>query len=700
MGEIRNSEVPIAAIDNPQASHGGHTRTAEFSKIENSTSSENGEFGPKSAEKLTAIKRRLLQRGDWATLCVTRPLKMGFMSVDERENVGKRRRMTEEDRSRQAAPIKQVISPEFCRMRTKRQRTERCPNSSVLEDISIRIGRPRQQAGTSRMQNQFPSLSQGSSEPMLLDKEEAGYLNTPTRLPLKHSSPCLNPYTPQQGSYSPVNLPGRTIASARLAGSNNHTPIPSDSWASGTPRFSSKLSTQGSSGSSVKRSSGTANGFLGSTPSLVEPQFICELETRKHQGRLDTPSRFGSQQMLFDESSEPQVPSIYAASERHPISSRLFQNASIDDDPRSAQRGRTRHPPTKYGGIYRNSSGIAPPNSKGYQRVGLPVDVTPETGHIYESIEADDDIERCATIGGSSGTHEESDEVNKIEVLRSPEHISDTTIPDTQIAKTGLGATQQNPRESPSRPIIFGQKLDQKPTHIPRKEESWMQFIFEPQADSKAARLEHLNIGIARNKHRSWDRNQDHRTDSSILDEATRSCAVNAETSSNPKSTVQTCKNTSLNSNNSPIRSPTSPSVVSETDFLSNLSPMEGFLDEGLAHISVYNNATRTIRSPSGPSTTSSFDCNSELYPAQRIREEWNAESVSSYSGKNSSTRISMQNQPAVSIQSQAISSPDPLTMDNGHGQGERGAVVRDSHAAPQRTQRELWLSSSESWME
>src|SRR5699024_11827987 len=114
------------------------------------------------------------QRRDWATLCVTRPLKIEFTPVDERLNVGKRRRVTEEDRSRQAAPIKQVISPEFCHPRTKRQRTERRPKSSVLENISIRIGKPRQQAKASRMKSHMPSLSQESSEPMLLDREEAG----------------------------------------------------------------------------------------------------------------------------------------------------------------------------------------------------------------------------------------------------------------------------------------------------------------------------------------------------------------------------------------------------------------------------------------------------------------------------------------------------------------------------------------------
>lgn len=703
MKEIKSAKFPIAGIDNLQASQSNHARTAEFSKNENSTSSEDGEYGPKNPEKLTAIKRRLLQQGDWATLCVTRPLKMGFMPVNERENVGKRRRLTEEDRSRQAAPIKQVISPEFSRMRTKRQHTERCPNSSVLEDISVRIGRPRQQAETPGMQSQFLSPSQESSESMLLDKEEAGYFNTPTRLPLKYLSPCLNPYTPQQGSYSPINLTRRTNPPRRLAGSNIYTPIQDDSLAPGTSRFSSELFVPGSSGSSVKRPSGIANGFLGSTPSLMAPQSVCEFETRRLQGRIDTHPGFVSQQILFDESPDPQLPNIYGTAERHRTSTRLFRNASLDDDSRLAGRGITRHSLTDNSSIYQNSRTTVPTKGKVYQRVGLAVDVL-ETGHVYESIEADDDSVRCATIVGLSGTEEESGEADENEVLRYPGHISDTTLPDNQVTKTHLGDIQQNPRNYPVRPTIFGQKLNQEATHIPRREESWMQFIFEPQNHSKAAHSEHLNIGIARNKHRSWGRDQDHGTDSSILEEATRSCAVNAETSSNSKSTVQTCKSTSLNnSNNSSIQPPTSPGFMSETDFLSNLSPMEGLLDEGLAQISVYNNATRTIRSPSELSASSSYGWNSGLYSAQSTLEKWNAESVSPYPGQSPSTHISMQNQAPASIHCQAVSSPDPLTMDNIHVQGEKRADMRNVHAVPQRiqsAQREPWGSSSESWME
>lgn len=677
MRRKRSPQSPI--VENRQALHDQHhAQTTRFSETGDSTTSRNGECSPKDPERLTTIKQNLLQRGDWATLCVTRPLKIEFTPVDERLNVGKRRRVTEEDRSRQAAPIKQITSPEFCHSRTKRQRAERGPKSSVLEDISIRIGKPKQQAKASRMENHMPSLSQESSEPMLLDREEADYLNqlpnTPTRLPLRHSNPCLNPFTPRRGSFSPFNLNSRMIASTRspFLGNNNYTPVPDDSWPSSIPRFSSKLSTQGSAGSSVKRPGGIVNGFLGSTSGLTEPQSVRKFETKNHPRRVDTRAQFGSQQMFFHRSPEPQLPDIYGGQGEHPISTSPFQTASIVEDSRIAERALTRHFPVENG--YQNSSDPAPASSRFSQRVGSPMSAIPETEQIYKSIESDDQRVRCPATGDSSETPE-SGKIGKTEVLRNHEPISDRTIPGNQVAKSQLNDSHKTSNYFQG-PVIFGQRLDQQAAHIPKKEDSWMKFIFEPQTDSKDAHLEHLNIGMARNKHRTWDGEQYRRTDSSLLEEATGSCAADGEISSNRKSTVQTCKNTSLNnSNNSPILSSESPAFGSETDFLSNLSPMEGLLDEGLAQISVYNNAARAIRSPEALSMKSSSNWDSEPYPALQAREQSNPESVSPFSGQASNPNPSTQNQAPLSIQSQVLSSPDPLAMDNFHDRRERGAV-------------------------
>lgn len=622
------------------------------------------------------------------------------MTVNDRERVGKRRRVTEEDRSRQAAPVKQAISPEFCHMRTKRRRAERSPTSSViLDDISIRIGRP-QQHGISRMQGHLPDLSQESSEQMLLDKEEAKYLhqlpNTPTRPHLKHLSPYIDPYTPQQVSQPPSSLTRRLNTSTifpHMRGAD-YNRIADNSLNSSISRLSSKPSTHDSI---AKRPNVTVNGFLSSTPGSIGSKSFHGLENQRHGRGIDRQARSGPYQGRFQNPRGSQARNIPGNAIADTISTSSSQIGTVDYGYMISEDGLPTHSIEKSPSVSQNSSNLSFGSKKARRSRASPVNVASETEQIYKSIETDDENAGPAFVVDFP-RHKELDGMGKTDGSSNQGRISNTIMSDKTTTKPQLEGIHDKERGSPSPPTIFGQRLHERATHIPRKEDSWMKFIFEPEIGNKDLQSHHLDTGIARGKYKTKSKGQDLGTDSSILEETTRRHAGNVETSSNAKSTGKTSANTSLNDG---IPSATNVEFASETDFLSNLSPMEGFLDENLAHISVYNNAPRTVRSPSPLSTTSVFDCEkNNPYQAHHQREGWDSRSPPPYPEQSAGASISMMNQPAISAHGQGISSPDPLSMVHDHDLGK--TLAENTHVGPRRAappQRKLWISSPDNLM-
>ncbi|KAK2754683.1 hypothetical protein FQN54_006816 [Arachnomyces sp. PD_36] len=701
----KKTEINRDDSDNEPKLRDGNMRQPELPDMKRNPTSRLREFRSDGPDKLVDIKRRLLQTGDWATLCVARPLKIGFMPIDERERVGKRRRVTEEDRARQAAPTKQVISPEFYRMRTKRQRTTRCPKSSALEDISIRIGGRSQQQRSPIMQSQLMSLSQQSSEAMLLDKEEAGYIHevpkTPTPIQLKHFSPHFNPYTPRRGG-RPSDRLTEMIESptvfAPITRGNGFTPNADEGLASGRSALSGE---SGSRNYIAAKRRPVIHGFLGSTPITGSKSFYergqCDTIS------TDTQTKPRANQRLFDEYTASQSTEHHDISTGDIIETSSPWKGNIRYDSSIPGRGKLSQPlderQSAYGspnGPYIGSEGFIIEDRR------FSVDSIPETERIYRSIETESESGSPACIGNLRGKYGESRDENMIK--KSPDRVpvSDYAMPHNRITDEVPGCMHESPSASLHHQAVFGEKLDQKVTPTLGKEDSWMQLIFDPQMGSKSPRFGNLDIGIARNKHKSKAKSQNRGTDSSIIEEIPRSNAGHAETPANSKPPIHTSVNTSLNSRNMPVPSPTNRTFVSDTDFLSNLSPMEGLLDEGLAQLSVYNNATRTIRSPSPPSSASPFGYNGvDANHGRCQQDQWDSQSPTA--SAPSLARISTQNQPAQSLQGKGISSPDPLSIDITHSRGEGRTVVGNLHVAPQRTKpvrRQLWVSSPEDWIE
>lgn len=121
--------------------------------------------------QLDILRQKLLQKDDWATVSICRPLRMAFASVEEREKVGRRRRITEDDRKRQTIPTPRVISPEF--YTSKRRKLDLGGRMRMVTPKNINItinGRPPAATQLSIVGKVIHS--QQSSESMLLDREE------------------------------------------------------------------------------------------------------------------------------------------------------------------------------------------------------------------------------------------------------------------------------------------------------------------------------------------------------------------------------------------------------------------------------------------------------------------------------------------------------------------------------------------------
>jgi len=168
--------------------------------------------------------------------------------------------------------------------------------------------------------------------------------------------------------------------------------------------------------------------------------------------------------------------------------------------------------------------------------------------------------------------------------------------PTTDIS-TNLSQFMPDPIE------IFGQ-ITTPSRKARREDEEWIHFIFGSDDDKEVtpAGILGMDVGVDRGRKTNIG------ADSSIHTESNDNQFLNiAEASSITGATVQTAENTYLNNYHSPRPSSENCVSVSETDFLSQLSPMGGYIDEGLCQMSVYNNPARTVQSVSSTSSSSVF---------------------------------------------------------------------------------------------
>lgn len=129
-------------------------------------------------ESLEEKRQSLLQQDNWVCTAVTRPLKINFPDSNDRQKVGRRRRISTEKRSRHNLPVRRRFRPSI--QEGLLPEGSDWDDRGGREDISVRIG--GQVHGSQRTtlrgmeevfsQSQHQSLS---SESMLLDREDTWY---------------------------------------------------------------------------------------------------------------------------------------------------------------------------------------------------------------------------------------------------------------------------------------------------------------------------------------------------------------------------------------------------------------------------------------------------------------------------------------------------------------------------------------------
>jgi len=117
--------------------------------------------------RLDRIKRQLLGTNDWAAIGAIRPVKISFTPTEELERFGKRRKLTEADHNRLFSSGSRISRQGPCERTRERAPSE--PGS--IGNVDIQIYQPRDSPESSS--TDYNKSSQESSQPMLLDREEA-----------------------------------------------------------------------------------------------------------------------------------------------------------------------------------------------------------------------------------------------------------------------------------------------------------------------------------------------------------------------------------------------------------------------------------------------------------------------------------------------------------------------------------------------
>ncbi|KAK9560562.1 hypothetical protein V6Z98_004663 [Aspergillus fumigatus] len=139
---------------------------------------------PQPPDRIEHIRRQLLETTDWAAVRAAQPLKISFTPVEEVEHFGKRRRLTEADRTRIAAVENGAVPYEIPKSR-------RAPRQNIssdrlgIEGLEIKINGQRCHTGESILKERHENFS---SQPMLLDGDVS-------IRPDQGSDPSVQPYS-------------------------------------------------------------------------------------------------------------------------------------------------------------------------------------------------------------------------------------------------------------------------------------------------------------------------------------------------------------------------------------------------------------------------------------------------------------------------------------------------------------------------
>lgn len=598
---------------------------------------------PKRPKPLDHIKRRLLQNSDWTGLALARPVSMNFMPAEEMERIGRRRKVTKEERRRKDQAFgQQKVHHNLIRPFDDR-RSQSTPQVPEAADLSIRIGSNIHQTLTTQPSLQEIPVS-SSNQPatedsMLLDKFEHRQRNTPPKdqeapylaaapegvhtstrsdlMPLNEAralqsfdevlqrsssivrqvQPSSTPFgdglpyhrTPvraSQGETSPASSFGTILHSGHilldLEQSRNHSPDTHNNHNAGGKKQAQLSNTKSGEFGLPGRGAGQHKfGRSAATTQREEELSTSKSEywprtfTLDHQVASERESSERVHSYLRDD-----MVSVSAAAKLQPLQHSPLSNLQVVTrspllpDPSSAHRGGlTRRFPSLPASSVSSAGFNAPlspaqhsaqPSTRRSQALLQPVHASPR----------------------STASHSEA-EVRPM--------VAKSWMERFRLAKRQHQASRSDNN-------VYVEKPESQTGGLGDENEAWMRFVFPK--DFSRIQAEFIfgmaHLGEERSKASSF----------STWDYATQPLSVSGHV------TVET--SSALAAPSAHLSSRLAPSaanatifeprwnhqvandgfpVQSETDFLSRYSPMEGVLDEGLGHISIYNNAAATDRS-------------------------------------------------------------------------------------------------------
>ena len=634
-------------------------------------------------QSLDAVKRNLLERSDWLGLSAARPLKMNFTSVEEMDRIGKRRKITDEDRrGRQFAERVSQGQPQWP-SRLHQARKAREPSVLSSDDISIRIGSRIHHSQATQVQTCGTLLSSNysdsaSPESMLLDKEAPLYSYLHPKI-TKHVSvgrsvqlppvsakifeslqePPVLPLDQVRNSQSFDAVKARSSSSISIRRSLPETnpprrvfrraahrrsvqcPHDSSSIITGRRVFQSPLSCSEVPALACPMSQ-SQNTFSAKQLARVDPTSLSSGFMPKEAVDLDEPTIptvVGSGTQYTGRSSASAVGNVQSSRRDESKTNVVADHAPIPraEAPREqrtvftlerqvqleadAQRqGQSPATPIPAIGLrvepQHQKLESAPHLSPADSQTTLP---QPRSHRADPSTQARNWGERSflamdtmpslvpqptlVQVATRPGTVKDphtgpiaTTEMRQQYPLLLSKDCDQLQIPDN------LSESVQRPALEPLQSFQWAPKT--RNTGATRKDENeaWMKFVFPEDLD-----IHNVKAGFqygpdkAENRrfnHFRFRRNAEEVGESSVT-EALRwqSSSVPQRGTSSPSRTIRTSANTIMNEVESSAFQAASDMQPSETDFLTQLSPMEGHLDERLADISVYNNAARTVRS-------------------------------------------------------------------------------------------------------
>lgn len=636
--------VGPATWDQNQLIHGRDRPSPEDSSNPNCEPRSNRKFTNDEPTTLGNLRRRLLNSSDWMGLSAVRPPKIEFPSPEELHIIGKRRKISHEDRAKQKRLYDRYEPEPSLDNNLRATRHPERPPRATSKDYSIRVGGEIHQSQTTQLQSQ-QKQSQSQSEclarPMLPDTE-AKHLTATSRSANHDKAIARNsnsrdelpraPLIPlnevldtndfdqvkaRSNSLSPAKRPRRGIESQpspKLLNESGEVNLPHGNLTSTYPssppfepyrqnnfnfqdvsetgrhRYSYSMKDVSKVPISLRPS--TANADQGFSPipnssgsidsinksnSTLPPQrtsshhqvqsesqsfSTSRLYTLDHQAQLD--SRLRESQQRRPSSTEFVVPDATSSDNQNPVADihPLPSWITIESLKSERERHLNHFQPFTTSNKHQHIS----PEQKGF----------PHNRH---------DSTRLTQAAQVQDTATDAIHPQESDTRSSALDLFSRQATDAAAAALDISASIKHGNDAKAQKRARGSSRSGRSDN-----EKWMDFIFGQNHQQVKNTLEREMAALPKLSHARVPRES---IVSSLLSEAAWTSSQQEDTKSTK--TGKTAANTVLHRPGKEFsRNRLEPS---ETDFLSWMSPMTGYLDERMGGISVYNNPARSKRS-------------------------------------------------------------------------------------------------------